>query len=274
MFATPAGRSASAAAELTAVLRRGALGAPILALLLAACEAGSPRLEARHAALRAERDALREYLAAARLAGAPGASGGLPGAASTSVVPFADVLLLIRPGLITDLVDAALPIERTLGERYRVRADSARVTLRPGLALVELAGRASLVTDPGVFAEITLIGAFEVGAAPEGGADLGARVRLLGVETRDVRLGALSPPAERLVDGLARVRLAELNDLLGEIEIPVRLEETVGLPRVEVDEVTIPPATLSLGVSLDAVRVLEEGVFVSLAVDRAGGAGR
>lgn len=272
----PHHRVRAGAARCSAASLARSFPAAFVAVLVAGCGGDTPRLVARHAALVAERDALREYLATD--------AGVSPTAASeeagpSSFVPFADALVVIRRSLVHELVDAALPIEGTLSGRYRLRVDSARVTLRPGLALVELTGRASLATDPGVFADVTLLGAFEVGrgagrgdgAEPrEGDRGLGGRIRLFGIETRDVRLRALSPPAERLVDGLARVRLAELDELLGEIQIPVRLDELVELPSVEVDEVTIPAATLPLGVRLDAVRVLEEGIFVSLAVERAG----
>jgi hypothetical protein len=238
---------------------------------LVGCDS-NPEATARFRTLEAERAALTVYLAATEPA--PGGDA----ADATPVVPFADVLLLLRPTLIVDLIQAALPFETELSQRYRVRVETAEVRLRPGIALVDLGGRASLIDDPDVFADITLVGTFEIApkarpgkdgttGPPAGiGAALAARVRVFGVQTQDVALGRLTPPAERLVDGLARLRLTELNRVLGEIPIPIYLDEVIELPLVEETEVTIPPASLALTFELEAVRVLESGVFVSLSV--------
>lgn len=204
--------------------------------------------------LEAERHALRAYLAD------PVPTGG--------VVPFDDILVTVRASLIDDLIEGALPIERIVADRFIIRVDSARVTLRTGLALVELSGRARLAADEDVFADIWLMGALELGTASEAGTSLGADVSFLGVRTRDVGVSGLSPPAERLVDELARVRLSELDRLLERVPIPVSLDELLELPAVEEDEVTIPAATMAVGFRLAGVRVLEEGIFASLSVER------
>lgn len=217
------------------------------------------RVPVERRVLEAERDALRAYLADPEPAG--------------GVVPFDDILVTIRAPLIGDLIAAALPIEGTVEGRFVIRVDSARVTLRTGLALVELSGRARLADDEDVFADIWLMGALEVGTAPYDASSLGAEVSILGIRTREVGLGRLSPPAERLVDELARVRLSELDRLLDRVPIPVRLDELVALPAVDVEEVTIPAASLDVGFRLSGVRVLEEGVFASLSVERLPSAG-
>ena len=212
------------------------------------------RVPVERRVLEAERGALRAYLTAP--------------APARGVVPFGDILVIIRAELIAELIAGALPIERTIDDRFLVRVDSARVTLRTGLALVELSGRARLTDDENVFADISLVGALEVGTALRVGSALAADVTILGVRTRDVGVGRLSPPAERLVDELARVRLSELDRFLHGVPIPVRLDELVELPAVEEEEVTIPAAGLEIGFRLQGVRVLEEGVFVSLSVER------
>lgn len=217
------------------------------------------RVPVEQRVLEAERDALRSYLAA------PEPGGG--------VIPFADVLLTVRASLIGDLIAGTLPIERTVADRFIIRVDSARVTLRTGLALVELSGRARLVDDEDVFADIWLMGALELGTAPGDGPSLGADVSILGIRTRDVGMRGLSPPAERLVDELARVRLSELDRLLQRVPIPVSLDELVELPAVDEEEVTIPAASLAVSFRLAGVRVLEEGIFASLAVERLPGGG-
>lgn len=211
------------------------------------------RVPVERRVLEAERHALRAYLAD------PEPEGG--------VVPFHDILVMIRGTLIDDLIEAALPIERTVEDRFVIRVDSARVTLRTGLALVELSGRARLAEDWGVFADIWLMGALEIRTAPDDGSSLVADVSILGIRTREVGMGGLAPPAERLVDELARVRLSELDRLLDRVPIPVRLDELLELPAVREEEVTIPAVSLDVGFRLAGVRVLEEGVFASLSVE-------
>jgi hypothetical protein len=188
------------------------------------------------------------------------------------LVPFDDVLLVVRRPMLETLIAATLPFESVLDRRYHVRVDSAAVTLRTGVALVELGGRASLVDQPSVFADVTLLGALEISTAPGPSVDdvpsLSGRVEIFGLDTRELRVATLTPPAERLLDGIARLRVNELNRVLSDIPIPIGLQERIDLPAVEEDEVTIPEGVLDAIFRLTAVRVMEEGIFVSLGVDR------
>lgn len=220
--------------------------------LLAACGGDGARVAAERTVLERERATLREYLAdreAGRLLSPP------------------DLLLVVRGELVQSVLEAGLPQARTLEDRYRVTLREARVAFRSGLALVELGGRAALADDPGVFADITVFGVLEVVGLDPVRSTLAARVEVVALEATDVGVGGLSPPAERLVERLAGPRLEELNRLLEDLEIPVRLQEVVELPGVETDEVTIPPAEpLALEIELREVRVLRDRLWTSVAV--------
>ena len=250
-------------------------GGPPGGLLVAACLAGfgacggGAGVAPAERALETRRDGLREYLAAT--APAADQSGPRP------LLVFGDILLVVRQPLIEKLVSAALPFERDVGDRYRVRVEGARVTLHPGVALVELSGRVSLVERSQLFADITLLGALEISEGPARTPDAPPRlvghVEIFGVDTREVRIGGLAPPAERLVNGLARTRLDALNEALDDIPIPLRLEERIELPTVEEEEVTIPGGTLDAVFELVSVRAVEGGIFLSLGVDRTGETG-
>lgn len=228
---------------------------------LCACD-GRGRTAPAERALEARRDALRTYLAAM----APDSG------EARALVPFDDVLVVVRRPMLETLIAATLPFESVLDRRYHLRVDSAAVTLRTGIALVELDGRAALVDQPSVFADVTLLGALEISTAPDAGGDgapsLSGRIEIYGLDTRELRVATLTPPAERLLDGIARLRVNELNRVLEDIPIPIRLQERIDLPAVEEDEVTIPAGTLDAIFRLVAVRVMEEGIFVSLGVDR------
>ncbi|MDX1393499.1 MAG: hypothetical protein R3195_03875 [Gemmatimonadota bacterium] len=238
----------------------------LIALVVAGAAAGvygcrtTARMEARHRVLEAERDALIGYLDAADAEPTSGAGGG--------IVPFHDVLVVVRPSLIDALVEASLPLERDLSDDIHVRLDSASIALRPGIAIARLDGRVSLAGRGDVRADVRLLGVLELAPRIEAERGLVATIAIYDVEARDVSLGGLAPPAERLVEEFARFKIGELNRSLGALPIPVRLDEQVSLPLVEESELTIPAYDLPLAFGLGAVRVLEDGMYVSLSIDR------
>jgi len=171
-------------------------------------------------------------------------------------------VIVVPAALVDRLLTVAMPLEVTVDGRFRVTADSAAVDFSGGLALVRLHGRAEWVGRDDVSAGVDVVGALQVLDLEETSGTLAARIEILGFETRDVRLGALSPAAERLLDELADRPASELNALLDRIEIPVRLSRTVTLPPVQEDELTIAGATFPLRVALHDVRVGRDRLFV------------
>jgi hypothetical protein len=177
-----------------------------------------------------------------------------------------DVRVAIPASLVRDLVSLDLPFEATV-DRFRVIVREADVDFRGALARVDLGGAVRWADREDVEVELSLVGALQVLDVEPSSGSLEARVDILGVRTRDVRLGGLSPPAERLLDGLARRPVEELQALVREIEIPVRLLRTIDLPAVEEDEVTIGPARVPLAVRVVDVRVGEDLLVVELGVE-------
>jgi hypothetical protein len=223
----------------------------LIVAVLSGC--GDPQpVDVRSALLEAERSALESYLA---------------GDASRSIVPEGDVLIVVRADLVRQLIHSVLPLDTRVGS-YRLRVDSAEVDFRPGAAVVRLNARASPAAASSVFADVVLLGTFEIEPFPEDRRELHGRVRIFGVETRDVRVSVLSPPAERVVDALARMRQRAFSDVVGRVEIPVRLEEVLSIPALDEEEATIPAAELAVGFELAGIRVLDEGIVVSLRVER------
>ncbi len=216
------------------------------------CQPAGAREGPERIALERERDALSRYLAEAD---------------SADLVPFDGFLIVVRENLIRDVVQASLPHTTTVADRYRLELSLAEVRFRNGLALVELAGRAALADRPGVWADLTVVGLFRVLDLDPGRATLRARVEVLGFETREVGVGGLSPPLERVVDGLAARYAAELDDALGQLEVPVRLWEEIELPAVEEPEITIPSSSLAVRLQVTDARVLQDRIFVSVSAD-------
>jgi hypothetical protein len=176
-----------------------------------------------------------------------------------------DVVVVIPDALVDELLDVALPVEATVGGRFRILVDSGRVDFTGGLALVNLSAVVEAVQRDGVSARINLVGALQVLEIQESGT-LTTRVEILGWRTQDVRVGGLSPPAGRLLDELAGRPASDLNALLSRIEIPVRLVPVIPLPRVQEAEVTIPAADIPITTRLEEVRVGGGRMFVHIDV--------
>ncbi len=220
----------------------------LAALVLEACsgaDAADRRLE--HEVLKREKAALEQELAADREAYPP------------------DAVVAVPASLVGALLAADLPFETT-ADRFRITVERADVDFRGAVALVTLGGRVAWVDQEDVVADVEIVGTLDVIGLDEERGSLRARVEILGVRTRDVRVAGLSPPAERLLDALARRPVGELTALVREVRIPVRILRSLELPAVEEDEVSIAAARLPLDVRIHDVRVGEDRLLVVLDV--------
>jgi hypothetical protein len=178
----------------------------------------------------------------------------------------AAALAVVPETLVDQLLAVALPVQTTVDDRFRITADSARVDFRGGLALVGLGARVEWVDRENVSARFEVIGVLQVLDIVPGTGTLTSRVEILGLRAGDVRWGALSPPAGRLLDELAERPASELNELLSRIEIPVRLAPTIHLPAVDEDEVSIAGADIPLEARVRQVRVGAGRLWVYIAL--------
>ena len=229
---------------------------PAAALLAAALASAACATEDRAAAERRLLERERANLEALRA---------LP--ADSPLVARGDVVVALRSELFETVLDRALPQSAPVGDRYRLTLDAASVDVRSGLVGVEMQGRAELRDEPDVWADVAVVGLLEVvGVDPASGV-LDARVEILGVDTRQVSVQGLSPPAERLVNALARRRSEEFDELLGDLEIPVSLRERIALPSVDVEALSAEGGRLPLGVTLRDARALGDRLWVTIDVE-------
>jgi hypothetical protein len=175
-----------------------------------------------------------------------------------------DVLISVRESLLRDLIAASLPFEHEIADRFVITADNVEVDFQPGMALVEFAGHASPAALGPISVEILILCSLELLELTPDAPDLRAKLSVLGFQVMGLEVGRLLPPVERLVNDLGRSRLGTLTDLLGEIEIPIRLEQQITLPAVDNEEVTIPAASLPLSSEVRAVFVGEDRLWVSV----------
>lgn len=180
-----------------------------------------------------------------------------------------DVLISVRESLVRELIAASLPFEQEVAGRFNITAEDVEVDLRPGMALVEFAGRASPVALGEVTVDILILASLELLELAPDTPDLRAKLSMLGFQVTGLEIGRLRPPVERLVNELGRSQIGLFTDLLGEIEIPIRLESAITLPAVESDDVTIPAASLPLRSEVRGVFVGDERLWVSVGVSMA-----
>jgi len=70
--------------------------------------------------------------------------------------------VVIPQKLVQDLIEATLPYEQILANRYRVRVSTAQVAFDDGFGLIHLRGRASLKDNASTMAEIDVYGGMDI----------------------------------------------------------------------------------------------------------------
>lgn len=207
------------------------------ASLLGGCRPGEPLAQ------RLERDVLERQKAALERE-----------LAQDLALDAGDVIISIPAVLVDQLLAVALPVQALVADRFVVTADSARVDFDAGVALVRIHAGVEWADRDQISAPVELLGTLQVLDIDEAGT-LAARVEILGFEAGSVRLGAVSAPAGRLLEELAKRPVEDLNALLARIEIPVRLLPLLPLPAVEEEEVTIEAVDIPLDARVRGVRV-------------------
>ncbi len=230
-------------------MKRQAVGALVLVALLA-CERGPSG--ARQSA--EEQNLLRRIKGLEAMLAGDG-----------PLVPFDQILVVVRQRLIQSVLDSALPLEEDIAGKYHVAATSAKVLLEDGFATVELQGRASLVGESSVVAELTVYGALDVVELDTESGSLRGRIRIFAVEARSVEALGMSVPVARLVEDLTREQVQSFAPLLSTIDIPVRVGKEVTLPAMGPEGgVTIGEERVPLGAEVAAVRSFRHRLWISI----------
>lgn len=194
-------------------------------------------------------------------------------AARGSLLPGEEVLVVVDQRLVQDVLEASLPYERVIADKYRVRVTAAGVTFDDGYGVVRLEGRASLARsgEAGAFADVSVVGGLDIVELDPRSGILRGSVRIIAVEARRVDVLGVRAPAERLVEDLSREGVESFNVLASSIEIPVRLEREVALPAVGPEGgVRIAAAAIPVRLAVVDVKAFRGKLWVS--IDAAAGA--
>jgi hypothetical protein len=207
---------------------------------------------AEDAVLMRRRQGLRALLAAA--------------SRGSTLPPEATAFALVHQDLVRGLLAPHFPRTYDVRGTYRVTITGTQVTFEDGVALVRLDGRASLLEDERVFADVSLFGDLEVLREQPRSSVLRTRINLLALDARRVEVVAVdASAAEALVERLGEERVAAFADVAGDIEIPVRHRYDVELPAVEDGPVRIAADSLPVQLDVLGVRAMEGRLWVAMA---------
>ncbi len=214
----------------------------LLALIVAAAPAcsrefeGGGDLRAQRVVLKREVEGYRE--AAARL------ERGEP------VLPKGDVAIAIADALVRDLIGAQLPFEADV-DRFHISLRTAEVHFR-GSPVVELTGALNLKDRPNLQATARVVGALEQIAVDPQTATLKAHISVDHLAIDKVA-GFEQVLSGSTLDELGRTIRLQIKDKLPEIQIPVKVQQSIELPAVTRGPVRLDGARMPLQVEVSQV---------------------
>jgi hypothetical protein len=167
-----------------------------------------------------------------------------------TMLPLEDVAIAVEGALIRDIIDAQLPFDADI-DIYHLRLSRADVTFQDS-PILHLGGSLYLRANPSLSADVTAVGAFQEVVIDKASSMLSASIvvdyiaieRLAGLES--VLSGAL-------LDELARTVRIQIADQLPTIQIPVKVQQTIELPRMVAGPIRLDAASLPLRVSVSRV---------------------
>jgi hypothetical protein len=209
--------------------------------------ASGGELHARQVVLRREVDGLRQVVARLER--------------QEPMMPQGDASIAITDSLVREIIAAQLPLDANVG-RFRVRLQDVDVVFR-GNTVVRLHGTLRPRWLPLLEARLDLIGALENLALDPSGSTLSARIAIdhLGIE-KAAGLGSL-------LSGSIRNELGgsignKIKDRLPQVQIPIRVQQTIDLPAVARGPVRIEGASLPLKVTVSQVTAVRGLLWVAL----------
>jgi len=177
---------------------------------------------------------------------------------SGTLLDFNGILIVVDQALVQDLLQAVTPFEADVGSGFHVKVDSADTAFGDGVALVSMTGTAS-VGGASVGSQVTVLAAIDVVELHPVSGVLECRVSILGVDAQDAGALGRGDPVGQLTEALARGGLALL---LGPLEIPVSVEDSLKVPAVESKRLQIAAENLPLRIAVQQVKAFGGRLWV------------
>ena len=166
------------------------------------------------------------------------------------VLPKEDLAIAISDALIRDLIAAQLPFEADV-DKFHIALRTAEVRFR-GSPVVELTGALNLKDRPNLQAAARVIGALEDIAVDPATATLKARISVDHLSIESVA-GFEQLMSGATLDEVGRMVRLQIKNSLPEIQIPVKVQQSIELPAVTRGPVRLEGARMPLQVGVSQV---------------------
>ena len=166
------------------------------------------------------------------------------------VLPKEDLAIAISDALIRDLIAAQLPFEADV-DKFHIALRTAEVKFR-GSPVVELTGALNLKDRPNLQAAARVIGALEDIAVDPATATLKARISVDHLSIESVA-GFEQLMSGATLDEVGRMVRLQIKNALPEIQIPVKVQQSIELPAVTRGPVRLEGARMPLQVGVSQV---------------------
>lgn len=181
-----------------------------------------------------------------------------------SMVPTGRFLIGIGETVVGDLFRSELPLDRPLGERLEIHLDTATILFRDKFGVVTLDGNVHRRATPDRKAAVRVIGGLSSVAVDPETKQLRLRIAIDDIEILEA--GVL----ESVLGGGTRKFLAEkarpmLEDALPELSVPVALGQSIAVPAIEADAVSLASVQVPLDFAVE--RVIAAGGKLWITID-------
>ena len=177
------------------------------------------------------------------------------------LLPPDDVAISIDQALVRDLINAQLPFELDVDRFHLVLKDAD--VLFQGSPAVRLSGRLNLRDNPDLSAAVEVLGALENIRVDSVSSTLRAEIAVdhLGI-TEATSIGQILSGAA--LDEVARLVRLEITNRLPTVQIPVKVQPTIGFPAVDEGPIRIDGASLPLQVAVSQVTAGQGRLWIAV----------
>jgi hypothetical protein len=179
--------------------------------------------------------------------------------ARQSGVPRDRLYIGVTEDVFREVVRATLPRVVRLGQRVRLRLETAEASFRYSTGVVQFEGRVESVEHPSLFLAVRLAGGLDRVDYAEG--RLTTRIRVYYFEVLGSALGDIG---KAVIEGLAREHMSAIENVVPPIEIPVRVEQGLTVAAFNEGPVSAGPGTLPFAASVARVITLNGRLWIGL----------
>jgi hypothetical protein len=169
------------------------------------------------------------------------------------------IAISISETVVKRLLDASLPQEISLGERARLRLETAQALFRGNKGALLLRARLSSTAAPNTFATVELGGTLQQFEFSKG--KLVARAEVAHFSVLEASAGDL---AADVIENLVKQNIERIHGVIPPLVIPVSLEESVRIGGLSEGPVVAKPGQLPLAIKVAHVIPANERLWVLL----------